>query len=63
MMRTRCYFDMLDTCVGFDLGNIVMTLGAHHQIVDAGTYDLPLSFNPLGQTAFDLFQFGAIDNG
>lgn len=60
MMRTRCYFDMFDNCVGVDLGNIIMSMGEQHQVVDSGIYDFPLSYNPLGQNALDLFKWSAI---
>ncbi len=59
-MQTRCYFDMLDICVAYDMGSLTMNLSGEYQIVDSGLYDIPQGYNPLGKTARDLFDFSSL---
>lgn len=61
-MNTRCYFDMLDNCVAYDLGSTTIELSGRGDIVDSGLYDFPSdhSYNPLGKTAEQLYMYSAL---
>ncbi len=63
MLRTRCYFDMLDNCVAYDLGDLSVTSNGQIQLVDSGLYEFAEGYNPLGKSATDLWMYSAFMAG
>lgn len=59
-MNTRCYFNIHDVCVAYDLGELTMSLGGDHQMVDSGLYEFAFGYNPLGKTAEELYMYSAL---
>lgn len=52
-MLMRCYFDMLDNCVGYDYAGFSTGFectGVHAPIISA-IYDLPSDIKPMNETA------------
>jgi hypothetical protein len=55
-MRVRCYFDMLDNCVGYDCGYFTTgfnCVGMAAPVLSA-EYNLPDGFEPVGESAMAL---------
>jgi len=57
MANTRCYFDMRDICVAYDIGGITFNLAGMHSICDSGLYDFPGGYSPLGLSAEKLYLY------
>jgi hypothetical protein len=61
MIAARCYFDLLDVCIGYRYGDTTSPLytipNGLDFIVDSGHYIIPLGIQLIGLTAEQLYPF------
>lgn len=62
MITAVCYFDMMDECVGYQIGQQYVPKYMGNDLkapVAHGTYLLPQTLNPLDMDAADLWDYRA----